>query len=261
MIDNRATSRRALAIWRFAACEGCRPALRDCERRLRGAVDGELRISRFRGSAGPSPMNRYDLSLVQGPITTVWAAARLRAIRLRSRRVVAFGGCATGAGLQALRTAATDARMARVSGAWPGHLDALRWATPIGELVKVDYHLRGCPVDGDQLFEVAAAYLSGRRPTLADSDVCGPCRARGTVCVALAGGLACLGPATQAGCGAPCPALGLPCTGCSGAVRAARMNAVARLALAESATPDGAISTLTDGASETCADRAPRLEP
>lgn len=228
MNSARAASQRALAVWRFACCERCLRPLRDCERRLRSALDGELHIARFRGSAGLGRMDRYDLSLVQGPITTVWAAARLRAVRLRSRRLVALGACASGEGLRALRAAAADARMARGIGAWPGHLDALRWATPIAELVRVDYQLRGCPVDGDQLFEVAAAYLSGRRPMPTDSDACGPCRKCGTVCVAVVGDVACLGPATQAGCG-------VPCTGCSGALRAARVNAMARLALAQSA--------------------------
>jgi coenzyme F420-reducing hydrogenase gamma subunit len=245
MNDTVVPALRTLGVWRFASCEGCRPALRDCERRLRTVVNGGLRVSRFRGGAGPSPMGRYDLSLVQGPIATVWAAARLRAIRVRSRRVVVLGGCATGEGLRALRAAADDARLAWAVRADPGYLDALRWATPIEKLVKVDYHVRGCPVDGEQLFEVAGAYLSGRAPALADVDVCGPCRARGTVCVALAGDITCLGPATQAGCGAPCPAFGAPCTGCAGPVRAARVNAVARLALADGAEPDRLISALT----------------
>jgi hypothetical protein len=42
------------------------------------------------------------------------------------------------------------------------------------------------------------------------------CKRRGTVCVAVSRGIPCLGPVTQAGCGAICPAFDRECFGCYG---------------------------------------------
>ena len=42
------------------------------------------------------------------------------------------------------------------------------------------------------------------------------CKARGNVCVLVAQGESCLGPITQAGCGALCPAYNRGCYGCYG---------------------------------------------
>jgi hypothetical protein len=46
--------------------------------------------------------------------------------------------------------------------------------------------------------------------------VCVECKRRGAICVAVARGTPCLGPVTQAGCGALCPAFSRGCYGCFG---------------------------------------------
>ena len=60
------------------------------------------------------------------------------------------------------------------------------------------------------------AVLLGRKPHLPGHSVCVECKARGIVCVAVAKGIPCLGPVTQAGCGAICPAHDRECFGCFG---------------------------------------------
>jgi coenzyme F420-reducing hydrogenase gamma subunit len=83
-------------------------------------------------------------------------------------------------------------------------------------VVGVDFELRGCPIDKNQLLEVLAAELQGRRPRVATHSVCVECKARGNVCVTIAHGTPCLGPVTQAGCGALCPTFARGCYGCFG---------------------------------------------
>lgn len=104
----------------------------------------------------------------------------------------------------------------RIVYARPDWIDALATSTPIAAHVKVDYELRGCPVNKAQLLELLAALLAGRRPNLATTSVCEECKARGTPCVLVARGTPCLGPVTQAGCGAICPAYDRGCYGCFG---------------------------------------------
>jgi coenzyme F420-reducing hydrogenase gamma subunit len=65
--------------------------------------------------------------------------------------------------------------------------------------VRVDFELRGCPINKQQLLEVLSAFLHGRKPHTPPHSVCLECKRRGTVCVTVAQGIACLGPVTQAG--------------------------------------------------------------
>ena len=55
-----------------------------------------------------------------------------------------------------------------------------------------------------------------RKPNTPPHSVCVECKARGLVCVMVAHGTPCLGPVTQVGCGALCPAYARGCYGCFG---------------------------------------------
>lgn len=87
---------------------------------------------------------------------------------------------------------------------------------PITDHVFVDFELRGCPINKLQLVEVLSAFLNGRKPNTPPHSVCIECKHRATVCVMVAHGMPCLGPVTQAGCGALCPAYARACFGCFG---------------------------------------------
>jgi sulfhydrogenase subunit delta len=91
----------------------------------------------------------------------------------------------------------------------------------------VDFELRGCPVNKRQLLEVVSAFLHGRRPNTPAHAVCVECKLRGAVCVMVAHGTPCLGPVTQAGCGAICPAYQRGCYGCFGPSEAPNTRALA----------------------------------
>lgn len=82
--------------------------------------------------------------------------------------------------------------------------------------IAVDFELRGCPIDKKELMEVITAFLHERTPRLPRYSVCIECKRRGNVCLLVAEGTPCLGPATQAGCGALCPAYHRGCFGCYG---------------------------------------------
>jgi coenzyme F420-reducing hydrogenase gamma subunit len=71
------------------------------------------------------------------------------------------------------------------------------------------------------------ALLTGRKPNLPTYPVCLECKARGVSCVMVAGGIACLGPITQAGCGAICPAFDRGCYGCFGPAETVNVDSLA----------------------------------
>ncbi|MFI2435925.1 oxidoreductase [Streptomyces sp. NPDC018693] len=204
-----------LAVFKLASCDGCQLTLLDCEDELL-ALAGAVDIAHFLEASSAVTSGPYDLSLVEGSVTTARDAERVREIRAASRRLVTIGACATAGGIQALRNFADVEEYRRVVYAHPEYIDTLATSTPVSAHVDVDFELRGCPVDKGQLIEVLTAFLAGRRPDVPNHSVCFECKRRGTVCVTVAHGTPCLGPVTHAGCGALCPAYGRGCFGCFG---------------------------------------------
>ncbi|MCZ7417735.1 MULTISPECIES: oxidoreductase [unclassified Streptomyces] len=208
-------ARPRLGVFKFASCDGCQLTLLDCEDELLG-IAAELEIAHFLEASsdiGPGP---YDLSLVEGSVSTPEDAARIRRVRAASRRLVTIGACATAGGVQALRNYADAGEYLEAVYARPDYIESLATSTPVSAHVPVDFELRGCPIDRTQLLEVITAFLAGRKPDVPNHSVCFSCKRRGTVCVTVAHGTPCLGPATHAGCGAICPAYGRGCYGCFG---------------------------------------------
>ncbi len=209
------TNKPRLAVWKFASCDGCQLSLLDCEDELL-AVAGEVDIAYFPEATRGAVNGQYDLSLVEGSITTRADAARILDVRQRSRALVTIGACATAGGIQALRNFADVREYMSVVYARPEFIDTLATSTPIADHVRVDFELRGCPISKRQLIEVISSYLARRRPVTPRHSVCVECKLAGNVCVTVAHGTPCLGPVTQAGCGAICPAYNRGCYGCYG---------------------------------------------
>ena len=204
-----------LAVWKFASCDGCQLTLLDCEDELL-ATAGEMQIANFAEASREVVQGPYDLSLVEGSITTPHDADRIHDIRRVSKHLVTIGACATSGGIQALRNFKDVKEFARIVYATPAYVETLSKSTPISEHVFVDFELRGCPINKNQLVEVISAFLHDRQPNTPPHSVCVECKLRGTVCVMVAHGTPCLGPVTHAGCGALCPAYTRGCYGCYG---------------------------------------------
>jgi coenzyme F420-reducing hydrogenase gamma subunit len=207
--------KRTLAVWKFASCDGCQLSLLDLEDELLALAD-RLQIAYFLEASSASVQGPYDVSLVEGSVTTAHDAERIREVRASSRVLITIGACATTGGIQALRNFADVEEFTRIVYASPDYISTLATSTPISAHVPVDFELNGCPINKYQLLEVISAHLNGRRPRVRAHSVCIDCKRRGTVCVMVAHGTPCLGPVTHAGCGALCPAYDRGCYGCYG---------------------------------------------
>ena len=210
-----ASERPKLAVWKFASCDGCQLTLLNCEDELI-PLAGAVEIAYFPEATRAVVEGPYDVSLVEGSVTTASDAERILEIRRVSRRLITIGACATSGGIQALRNFADVEEYRSVVYAHPEYVDTLARSTPISHHVTVDFELRGCPVSSEQLLEVLGAFVQDRRPRIPSYSVCVECKHRGAICVAVAHGTPCLGPVTQAGCGALCPAYSRGCYGCFG---------------------------------------------
>lgn len=214
-----------LAVWKFASCDGCQLSLLDCEDELLLVADA-VEIAYFAEASSRMVDGPYDLSLVEGSITTPHDQERIQVVRRLSKKLVTIGACATSGGIQALRNFRDVDGFIQAVYARPEYIDVLRTSTAIADHVPVDFELRGCPVNKEQLLDVVTALLLDRKPNTPRHSVCLDCKRRGTVCVLVAGNQSCLGPVTQTGCGAICPSYGRGCYGCFGPAETAHVQAL-----------------------------------
>jgi sulfhydrogenase subunit delta len=223
-------SKPKVAVYKFSSCDGCQLSLLNLEDELldlAGAVDIAYFLEATR-TVKPGP---YDIGIVEGSISTPHEAERIKEVRAECKYLIALGTCATAGGIQALRNFANAAEYAKTVYAHPEYLSYLEKSTSIAENVPVDLVIWGCPINKYTLVEVIAALLQNRRPNFPPSPVCLECKRRGTVCVVVAQGIPCMGPAVHGGCGALCPSSGRGCYGCFGPSSTANFNSLVNILL------------------------------
>jgi coenzyme F420-reducing hydrogenase gamma subunit len=179
-------------------------------------VVGQVDIAFFPEASRAMAKGPYELSLVEGSVTTPHDIGLIQQVRRASKFLITIGACATAGGIQALRNFKDVQEFVAAVYASPKYIKTLDKSTPISDHVHVDLELRGCPISKEQLLEVVSAFLYGRKPNVPPYSVCMECKRRGTVCVMVAHGTPCLGPVTQTGCGAICPAYYRGCYACFG---------------------------------------------
>lgn len=215
-----------LAVWKFASCDGCQLSLLDCEDELLAVAD-QITIASFPEASRAVLDGPYDLSLVEGSITTPRDRIRIQEVRRQSKFLVTIGACATAGGIQALRNFTDVQEFMAIVYASPEYISTLRTSTPISAHVDVDFELRGCPINKQHLLEVINAFLNERTPNVSQNSVCIECKKRGTACIMVTQGSPCMGPVTQAGCGAICPAYNRGCYGCFGPMETPNTSSLA----------------------------------
>jgi sulfhydrogenase subunit delta len=212
---HQAGHRPRLAVYKFSSCDGCQLSLLDCEEEILDIAEA-VQIAYFAEARRQMLDGPYDITLIEGSITTEEEIHKIKEARRKSQFLVSIGACAVAGGIQALRNWSQIEDYVQTVYAHPEFIDSLDHSHPVSDFVNVDFELRGCPISKGQLIELITSLLIGRKPRIPEHSVCLECKRRGTVCVMVAQDIPCLGPATQAGWGALCPAFNRGCYGCFG---------------------------------------------
>ncbi len=221
-----ASGRPRIAVFKFASCDGCQLQLLNLEEELLELAE-RFDLAYFPEASSRMEPGPYDVTLVEGSVTTPHDAERIRSIREQSAVLVTIGACATAGGIQALRNGADLEEWKDHVYPHPEWLSTLPYSTPIADHVAVDHEIHGCPVNPVQVLRVLSRLALGSLPDLPGHSVCVECKRRGLACVVVTQGLPCLGPVTRAGCGALCPAQGRECYACFGPSDAPNTDALA----------------------------------
>lgn len=251
-----------LAVFKFASCDGCQLQLLSCEDELLAIAD-QVDIVHFLEATSHVEPGPYDIALVEGSITTASDRDRIKEIREQSKFLITIGACATAGGIQSLKNWGDRNEFLRCVYAHPEYIKTLSTSTSIGDHVTVDFELRGCPIDRQQLLDVIVSLLNHRRPKTPKHSVCLDCKRRGTVCIAVSSDEICLGPITQAGCGAICPSYNRGCYGCFGPSAPANCSSLSEHYLQRDKPPLQLVSLLRNFNANAPAfrDQGDRLDP
>jgi coenzyme F420-reducing hydrogenase gamma subunit len=206
-----------LGVFKFASCDGCQLSLLDCEDELLAVAD-RVEIAYFLEATRRPLEGEFDVSLVEGSISTPAQEEEIKDVRRRSRFLITIGACASHGGIQGLRNFGSlnvDQALAVVY-ASPHYVQSLACSLPASDYISVDLELPGCPINKAQLLSVLAQMLSGARPRIPNHALCLDCKRQNLVCILVSRGAPCMGPVTSTGCGVLCPSHDRPCFACFG---------------------------------------------
>ncbi len=184
---------------------------------------------------------KIDVAIIEGGLRTEHEVELAKTVRERSGVLIALGSCACFGGVPGLANLKQGEELLRrvysqkgtVAAEMPSLDKLLERQQALGDYVKVDFKILGCPPETGDIATILTSLLSGKIPELSKTDVCELCprERRGEYsgklkriyeevddpgrCL-LEQGFLCMGPATMGGCGAPCPQAGMPCDGCRG---------------------------------------------
>jgi len=161
-------------------------------------------------------VGEYDVLIVEGSISTKHQEEMLHDIRKRSGVLISLGTCATFGGVQALRINHDIDEVVNSVYPLPHLIEVNESVKAVDEVVKVDYRVRGCPVNGDVVARILKKVIFGGGDVAIPESLCSECKRAGINCVMVSKGIPCLGPIVSAGCGAICPRFGRGCYGCYG---------------------------------------------
>ena len=216
-----------IAVFKFTGCAGCQLELLHLEDVFLNLLE-HFDISYWKMVKRENYEGPWDISLVEGGISTPEEIQEIKHIRKQSKVLVAFGDCAITGCIPSIRN-------------WIPQMDAEKQVyrdtstilstkvLGIGEYVKVDAVLKGCPPHRETILELMKASLLQIRPRLRQHPVCVECKFKDNACLITSKHIPCMGPVTSAGCGAICPSLGRECEGCYGPMSNPNASALAEV--------------------------------
>ncbi|MFH0987844.1 MAG: NADH:ubiquinone oxidoreductase [Parcubacteria group bacterium] len=212
-----------IGIFSLTGCEGCCFSVLDLKERFLELAD-RIDVKHFRlfEDVSPEKIEELDAAFVEGSPLTEANVKTLKQVRAKSSILIAMGSCACQGGIYHLKQYQDKDKIFNAiygQGHEIENLDVL----PINKIVKVDFNLPGCPVNGREFLHFVYQLLIGKNPSVSQLPVCYECQAHGYECLLLKNKI-CLGPITLAGCDAVCLKSKQGCGGCRGLVEEAEVD-------------------------------------
>ncbi len=200
-----------IGFFAFSSCEGCQLVVLELEEKLSEVFEA-VEIVSFNLLKHSTSSKTLDVAFVEGAISKKEDIKKLQEIRKKSKLVVALGTCASFGGITSIRDTLPPEIKAKILASLPKPEETV---FPIGKFVKIDFSLRGCPIEKNEFYSFLNHLVHGLSPREKNFPVCVECKENENSCVLLKGEF-CLGPITAAGCNSLCLNEGVGCDGCRG---------------------------------------------
>lgn len=208
-----------IAIVSLTSCEGCQFALLDLGTKFVEAM-GSVEMVDFRlledeeDDGGP-----IDIGFVEGNPMTEANKETLLKLRQRSKLLVVIGNCAAMGGIPEIKNYRNEKHAIKHVYKYIQGIENEE-IREVGNFVKVDFTLPGCPITGEEFLKYFPILLENVKigtalPIIPDSPVCVECKKKGNRCLLL-DKKPCFGPMILGGCDAVCPSSRMGCQGCRG---------------------------------------------
>ncbi len=216
-----------LGVFKYSCCSGCEFQLLYFQKHITDMFEN-LEVVFFKmAQSGGEETGPFDLALIEGAITQAEQADQLKRIRANSKWLFPIGSCAVNGGVPAIKNHTIELEMEQRVYENVSPLHSMK-AQSVDAFVPVDGYIKGCPIGQKDLVEPVISLLLGKKPRFLNHSVCVECKLKGNPCILVTRNLPCMGPVTNAGCGALCPSYGRACFGCWGPMEDANAQALAR---------------------------------
>lgn len=215
-----------VGIFSFTSCAGCQFEILDLEDHLIELFE-KTDITHFPMGKAKNAEGPFDIAVVEGAITTGEEVKELKRVRNVSKFLIAIGSCASYGGVPSIKDFYTEEEIEVPVYKSTRVIKSIR-ADGIGNYVKVDYFMHGCPPNKYEFLHVIKELLVGKTPRHPDFPVCKECREHKNPCL-LQMGKPCMGPITNGGCDSVCTNNRIPCNGCRGPTEDANIDPLVHL--------------------------------
>lgn len=216
-------------FFKFTGCAGCQMEIIRAEDALPQLLE-HIEISYWPMVTTKEWEDDLDVAFVEGSVSTPREIRELKEIRERANVLIAFGDCAITGCIPSIRNFMTQKEAEKAVYPRPDWIESIELRS-ISEYVDVDISLPGCPPHRNTILEVIKGAALGRTPYLRHHSVCVECKLKDIGCLLTEEKRPCMGPVTNAGCGAICPSYNRVCEGCYGPMSAPNAESMAQILL------------------------------
>lgn len=201
-----------LGVYSFSCCEGCSLDFLN----LVQTIDllEKFDIKSFRLLKEKPKIAKLNIAIVEGAITSKEQIKELKEIRTNTKYLIALGACAVEGGIPSLSNLVEKNIIEKIMHDHPAYKSQVK-AAPLSTYVKIDFNLRGCPIDKEETERNLVKLAKGLPLREKTFPVCSECALRENHCLLLEGRY-CYGPISYGGCHAICPSNGIRCEACRG---------------------------------------------
>ena len=156
--NNGAKDKKRVGVFSFTCDEGCSIFLIEIFNKKLIQWMEKIKICHFLSIQGNNEIEKLDIALVEGAITTKKDEELIKKIRKNTKILILLGVCAISGGFSAQRNFFSDRQKEKIKDDLE-KFDFLPKCLSVKDVVKTDDEVPGCPMDEEKFVSIFEKYL------------------------------------------------------------------------------------------------------